>query len=177
MTDTCKTCNYLDNKETWGAKDGYCEYHRIYVHQSDSACSSYRGSSSGCYITTIVHDILKMSDQCEILETLRKWRNQVLSKKEEYKKILMEYDTIGPITSNRMNIDQDKELCQILYDRYLKPVCKKIEEQNEKGAIDRYQDMVRHLKFYYGLEQHIEIKNYDQQNGGHGKIYRKRIEV
>ena len=177
MADICKTCNYLDPKETWGAKDGYCEYHRIYVYQSDSACNSYRGSSSGCYITTIIHDILKMDDHCEILENLRNWRDKTLSKKEEYKKVLMEYDTIGPIIANYLQQDQDQKLCKLLYDKYLQEINQNLQKKEETKAIRRYQDMVRHLKFYYGMENQIEIKNYDQEKGGHGKIYRKRIEV
>ena len=84
---------------------GFCTWYRSYYYPDDSCVSHYksRPSSSNCYITTLVCNRLGKEDNCEELETLRKFRNDVLQEDEKYASILFEYDTVGPQIA--------KELC------------------------------------------------------------------
>ena len=50
----------------------------------------------------IVVNVLGYEDNCELLETLRSFRDNYLKLNKEYIPMLMQYDNIGPIISNNL---------------------------------------------------------------------------
>ena len=197
MDKVCGTCTYLD------LSDGNC-YGKYYCNKkcerhlaTDTACYSYtkaysrdsgaiknaidfskgKSSNSGCYITTMLCDILKLSDSNYYLNTLRMFRDNYLSKNEEYKGILVEYDIIGPmICSNLINDKQNKLIAARMFFNYIKPVVSLINDKMYKDAISLYKLMINQLKELYNISYSIsneEILNSDIKKSGHGYFVKK----
>lgn len=75
----CGDCEYFELASNSYEK-GYCEWYKTYFYPDDNTCSHYssRTNTSTCYITTIVCECLKFSDDCEVLKNLRTFRDEVL---------------------------------------------------------------------------------------------------
>ena len=177
----CGSCYWLrdmndDNTMFCGTSNekGHCIYLKNCYYPDDTICSYYQNKKSyvpggGCYITTIICDMLGFDDKCNILETLRGFRKDVMQTSSEYKEVLYEYDTVGPKISKSIKEDKDLELINGMLDFYILPVVSLIKNKDYKEAIIRYQNMTKSLENYYGIEYTGEIPtNYDYKNGGHG---------
>lgn len=173
----CRDCEYFDEKdrEPFFKVKGYCSYYRSYYDQGDN-CNNFRPSGytpSTCYITTIVHEVLRKDDECDTMETLRNFRNNILNKNKKYESILEEYDVIGKRVANAIKIDNDKDLCEKIYNNFLLKVAYSIKKKNYLKAITDYEQMTMMLISYYNIPVNDDIKNYDYTKGGHGKVYTK----
>ena len=88
------------NKQNPNYIKGFCNWYRAFYYPDDKCESHYRprggNPGGGCYITTMICDVLGKEDTCEALEVLRSFRNDVLQKDEKYAPILYEYDVVGP---------------------------------------------------------------------------------
>lgn len=177
----CGSCYWLrdmndDNTMFCGTSNekGHCIYLKNCYYPDDTICSYYQNKKSyvpggGCYITTIICDMLGFDDKCNILETLRGFRKDVMQTSSEYKEVLYEYDTVGPKISKSIKEDKDLELINGMLDFYILPVVSLIKNKDYKEAIIRYQNMTKSLENYYGIEYTGEVPtNYDYKNGGHG---------
>ena len=170
----CRDCNYFEPDRYNESNKGYCSYYRAYYYPGERACShmSYT-SSGGCYITTIVHDILGKDDKSEVLQNLREFRNDILQKDSKYAYLLYEYDNIGPMIADCISKDNDKELCSSLYNKYLKPISIMIKEKKYLSAIVNYQNLTSNLAVYYNVDNNFLLEdNYNYSVGGHGKVKR-----
>ena len=190
--DNCNTCYYFKDYRDCKTKfdksyyeKGYCEYYKSFYYPDDS-CNHYKDVNTyepnSCYITTILCRLLGCSDDCNELDTLRKFRNNILQKDIKYKEILFEYDTVGPIISSNLYSefasDEDKELPILLFNFYIQPTVKYIKEQKYEDAISRYKELTNMLMNYYNIDFNInenEFNNYDYQSGGHG--YQKNLKI
>ena len=156
---------------------GHCSWYRTYYYPEES-CNHYRkrnsSSPSNCYITTIVCNRLGNDDNCDVLNTLRDFRGNVLQKDKKYEKILFEYDTVGPIISNNL-MKEDISIIDKIYNSFLRPIVGLIKLHQYDNAIKRYTNMTRSLEEYYGIDYDLEIdKDYDYKKGGHGhKVLKK----
>ena len=195
MDKYCGNCTYLD------LSTGNC-YGKYYCNKkwdrhlaTDSACSSYtkaysRSStiknavdfsnshtSSNCYITTILCDLLGLSDNNYYMETLRHFRNNYLQTNEEYKNLLVEYDIVGPIIAYNLKNDKQKNIIAAkLFYNYISPVVSLIEDNMFVDAIVRYSMMVSKLKEIYGINTKVtrkDIEECDITLSGHGKYQKK----
>ena len=159
MADFCAECLLLDlNDQKWG-NEYFCPKKGKYVDPKNYACSNFVKRKqntgyqrSGCYITTIICNILRQSDNCDLLETLRNFRDQYLKQNAEYLILLDEYDQIGPIISNELfedenNVQIAKELAKI----FLIPCYYAIKQKDYDNAITIYKNMVTALKVRYNL--------------------------
>ena len=172
--DQCGSCQFF---EFAGSQlKGYCEWYKTYYYPDDS-CSHYRGPNyvAGCFITTVVCNILGKDDDCEVLNDLRKLRNDFMQKDKKYHPLLLEYDAIGPEIAENIEIEyqenEDKTLWQKVYYSYLEPTARLVKENKFDQAITKYVDMVNSLKDYYGIKNDINgFENYDASKGGHGKL-------
>ena len=161
--------------------DHYKSYCRDWNYDK---CPIYNHTeSSGCFITTVVCQILGHNDNQPVLNNLRNFRDNVLQKDNQYEEILKEYDFIGPIIADCIINDPDREhLAQAIYSGGLLGINQNIIEGNYDNAVYNYKKLTEYLKVRYKLEkQCAELKannygctNYDQTKGGHGKI---RIKV
>ena len=192
---TISECTYLDFEKEYD-KDGkfWCET-KYEWHYADEAecwrfCKAYSRSSnvaksyreyssnkqqsiSGCYITTIVCEILNLDDNNYYLNSLRKFRNEVLQKSDKYKEILVEYDVIGPLIANKLRNDSNKEIIALnLFNIGISKVVEFINKNDIIKAIKLYTDMTKLLIEGYNINRVVsidEINAADINNSGHGK--------
>ena len=156
---------------------GYCRWYKA-VYWPDDSCHRYdkRGSyHGGCYITTIVCNILGFDNNCEVLTNLRKLRDNFMQKREEFKKDLYDYDTVGPQISKILADDyqetKDNRLAQSIYSNYLIPTSEQVKNNNYYGAINTYKNMTNLLKETYNIKTNYELlAEYDYSKGGHGLV-------
>lgn len=170
----CGGCTNFDFQGDYNK--GYCSWYKSYYYPGDS-CSHQnpRETSSGCYITTIICDVLGYDDDCNVLNILRTFRNDVMQKDSRYMYLLLEYDVLGPSIASFIKKEyettNDKELWIKFYNFYLLPTASYISSGEYNNAIDRYKEMVEALKEYFGLvDSKLSAENYDYTIGGHGKI-------
>lgn len=172
----CGGCTYYDFEGD--DRKGYCSWYKSYYYPGDS-CSHQnpRNNSSSCYITTIICDVLDFNDDCFVLTSLRKFRDNVMQNDCRYLPLLFEYDVIGPkiasLIKEEYSKTQDKEMWIQFYNFYLVKTANYIKDNKYDDAITRYMEMISSLKEYFSLEDInlMEIaKDYDMKNGGHGKL-------
>lgn len=138
--------------------------------------SSSSSNLSGCFITTIVVNILGLDDNCEVLETLRKFRNNVLQKDEDFRELLMKYDVIGPkIAKILSTLDNKEEVAAEIYFDYLIPCIDAIKAGEYEQAVSVYTDMTNILASKYLSKENLQISEnvynaYDHSRGGHGRL-------
>lgn len=181
----CGSCTKMDVEKTSGYKY-YCEKRNAFYEASDpNICYAYdfdierdydelerKENLNSCYITTILCLILKFDDNCEILNIMREFRSNVLQKDIKYLSLLLEYDTIGPKIAEYLLEDENSLwIAKELLIHYIKPIIEYIQIKNFDNAVIMYTRMMNLLKENYGLNDDIQILNYDWQEGGHGKVY------
>lgn len=158
---------------------GHCIYLKNCYYPDDKICNHYVNRDSyvpggGCFITTIVCKMLGFDDKCGILNTLRNFRNNVMQKDEKYKGILYEYDTVGPKIAENLLEENDMELVHGMFNFFIQPTVRLIEENKKEEAITRYMEMTKSLENYYGIKYDgIVSNNYDYTKGGHGVKQKK----
>ena len=169
---------YCNKKGDYVNSDVYYKYCRNYDYDD---CPIYKQEdSSGCYLTTIVCDILNKKDNDKVLNTLRNFRDNVLQKDKEYYDILKDYDIIGPIISSKISSDKDREIiAKYLYNAFLTPITENINNKEHSKAIKSYKTMTLYLINHYNLiNTYILMHNYNKHNlnsnfnpktAGHGK--------
>lgn len=202
---SCGSCGMFEDAKTDQLYDtsnpdyikGFCRYYRSYYYPTENACSHYikrgGGSSSDCYITTIVCNSLGYPDDCEVLTTLRDFRNNVLQKNKKYSSLLFQYDTLGPMIASKIednNVDNrkkgyyppksimaeylqscDKTFIRGIYDSFLLPIVGFIKNGFYDKAVSQYIKMTRFLQECYQIDYAEEMPgNYDFQRGGHGFV-------
>lgn len=183
--DKCAKCLNLewDNKERYTSIDRYwCKEKRRYVEPTDSSCyyfledksKSQSGGyqQSGCYITTIVVNILGYADDCELLTTLRSFRDNILKLNPDYLPILIEYDRVGPIISEYLRMKNDQKFCLELVQNFLIPCTKLIQEGHVEAAVETYKNMVLFLKETFEIPELVieTTVDIDLETLGKGRI-------
>ena len=194
----CSECTYLDLSSGNGSGAFWCEkklerhlatdiecsrFCRAYNRNSSSIknaieYSNNHNSSSGCYLTTMLCNIFNLPDNNYYLETMRKFRNEVLQKDEKYRHLLVEYDIIGPKIADALNNDPQKEIIANKYFySYISEIIHNIENKKYYNAVFIYERMTNSLKDFYGLNTinvtTLEIENADIEKSGHGKYIKK----
>ena len=160
MANFCSECALYDSNGTpkWG-DEHYCSKKGKYLKPTTSACSSFVKNNAkegyqraGCYITTIVCNILGYPDDCNLLVTLRDFRENYLKQNSECLPLLIEYDQIGPIISDNIVNDHDAKITAIENTRnFLIPCVEAIKAGNLDKAIEIYKSLVLLLKLKYVL--------------------------
>lgn len=180
MASYINQCGSCINYEFEGDnRKGYCEWYKAYYYPTDS-CNHQksRNEVSTCYITTVMCDILEYPDDCYYLNQLRDFRNNVMQNDKKYADILYEYDTVGPLIAQNLKRDftaeSDKEFIIQLFNFYILPTVRYIQDNKYEEAISRYQEMTKDLEEYYNIKPtNIVPDNYDFTTGGHGKVNKK----
>ena len=182
-----ETCNY--NGKFWCEKKGeerfacdprcssFCEaYSRSNGTRDNMFDNSKSHQSSGCYITTIICDILNMPDNCYHLNKLRELRDRMQKNIGDLPLLLM-YDQIGPQIATCLKNDKDNGLifAEKAFTNYIDPAVKAIEVANDNKAKDIYILMTKRFADYYGINTNIIIpKEINQKELGHGKVKIKK---
>lgn len=114
MSNFCGECTYLDLSTGDIYGKFYCdkkwERHKSTDPECGSFCRAYsrdnstienayrytKSKESGCYLTTMLCTILGLPDDNMYLESIRKFRKNILQKDMKYRYLLIEYDIVGP---------------------------------------------------------------------------------
>ena len=103
-----------------------------------------------CYITTAVCRSMHKPDDCYELAALRAYRDGYLSETEEGRHIVEEYYNIAPTIVKRIDReDGADEIYQGIWDEYLSPCIRLIEEDKKEECKELYVTMVRSLEKKY----------------------------
>lgn len=103
-----------------------------------------------CYITTAVCESLNKPDDCYELTTLREYRDGYLMSTESGRKIVEEYYNIAPTIVKRIGRRSDAgEIYRGIWEEYLDPCIRLIEEDKKEECKERYSTMVRKLEKKY----------------------------
>lgn len=147
----CGDCVYMDlNDERHG--EYYCGKKGAYYSAADSTCWSFkeREDGGGCYLTTIMCNILGYADNGKMLNTLRFFRDNVMIKDSTYNHILLEYDVLGPQIAQCIEVDKNKlRIARKMKEDYIAPICGLLEKRNYVKAVEMYTEMVIKLKEHY----------------------------
>ena len=168
---------WCDKKDARVDDDHYRRYCRDYNYDE---CPIYKHteSSGGCFITTVLCNILGLPDNHETLTTLRNFRDNVLKKDKSYKEILMIYDGIGPYVAEALSNDSNREeKAKELYESSLKPIIEEVKNKKYDRAVDHYLYMTLYLISEYNLRNTYNalkdvdfgFTNFNQTTAGHGR--------
>lgn len=174
----CRECMKMDLKDRnrYDSNKAYCTEYRKYYNPNSKACSGhfvYNESledRSGCYITTAIVDILGLKDNTPYLEKLRNFRDNVMQKDENLKKILIEYDIVGPIISLNLLDDENKyEMSIDMLSNYIIPISFLLDMKKYNEAVIRYEMMVNNLINTYSIEKiNVDENKINTKNIGKG---------
>jgi len=195
----CAACTYMSEREDcgkyWCERKGedryacdakctsFCEaYSRSdYSRQNMYDISAEATNSSGCYLTTIMCQLLGFKDDNYYLNKLRFFRDNVMKKNGEYIPLLIVYDVIGPIISKKLaNDEYGREIAQVYFEEYIAKSVQAIEEEKNKEAINIYIAMTDSLAKRYGIDTTFvrpDIKNIDMKNLGHARVRKPNYSI
>ena len=129
------------NKKMPGNKIGHSTY--------ESINGGFRRGLS-CYISTAVYRSLNKPDDCYELTTLRKYRDEYLLSTQSGQKIVEEYYNIAPTIVKRISRQDDAgAIYRGIWEDYLSPCIRLIEEGRKEECKNRYSEMVRMLEKEY----------------------------
>ena len=162
----------------------YSNYCKDYNY---SECSIYKSKnpSSGCFITTVVCEILHKEDNCDLLNDLRSFRDNVLQKDEKYSEYLQDYDNIGPVIASKLRKDNNREdIASTIYTKALLPINDLLKNKEYDKACEKYYIMTLLLINYYNLKHVYNLGkdsgnyavDFELETAGHGrKLIKNKI--
>ena len=193
----CASCTYLGERcdsygNYWCERKGqdmsaaapkcynWCKaYSRSdYARQNMFDRSRSSQSGGGCYLTTAMCTILKLPDDNHYLQTLRRFRDNVLKKDINYLSLLVAYDVIGPMIAYSLNQDKDRlEIATSLFNNFIVRAVDAIENNKNQEAINIYVSMTTSLAERYNINtallyidpKNINLEIIDTENLGHGR--------
>ena len=195
LENYCASCTYLGEKADYNGKY-WCEKKGQDMYACDPKCYSwceaygrstyarenmYKNSSqhtsSGCYLTTVMCNILGYPDDNYYLQTLRTFRDTVLKKDIKYYPLLVTYDVIGPTIAINLSKDQNKEaIAKTMFNNYISKAVNAIEENKVNEATNIYVAMTNVLAEKYNINTNIitiNPENIDIDTLGHGRTRKK----
>ena len=192
----CAACTYLNenadyNGKYWCKRKGedhyacdpkcysFCEaYGRSNSARQNMFDNSRSHSSGGCYLTTAMCHVLGYPDNNYYLDTLRKFRDDILKQDIKYLPLLVTYDQIGPQIAYNLEQDKNKEIiAKTMFTKYITPAVTAIEENKIETATNIYVAMTNTLAEMYNINTNIITINeeeLDMTTLGHGRT-RKRV--
>jgi hypothetical protein len=103
-----------------------------------------------CYITTAVCETLGKGDDCYELTLLRNYRDNFLLSQADGEEIISEYYDIAPTIVKRINkLSNSRDVYKSVWEDYLNPCVRLIEEDKNIECKDVYYKMVRDLQQEY----------------------------
>lgn len=172
--DYCAACTYLGENADYDGKY-YCDRKGERVYACDPKCYRYieaysrsnyarenmyhnskeHNTSSGCYITTAMCNILGYKDDNYYLNTLRNFRDKTLKKDHKYIHLLLMYDVYGPLIANNLKKDpNNKYIATSLFKEYITKAVTAIENEKKGDAVNIYIAMTHTLAERYNINMH-----------------------
>ena len=125
---------------------------------SSRTSSSYTVESSWCFLTTATCEVKGYPDDCEVLNTFRAYRDNILRNERGGEALIAEYYSIAPEIVRRIeNSDNPMQTYNLMWDEYLYPCYNMLLKQDYSGAKVLYIELVGMLdrKFQVSLERSI----------------------
>ena len=120
------------------------------VRKKISQAGTSQKESSGCFITTAVCQCFGKSDDCYELTMFRRFRDDWLMKQPDGKALIAEYYATAPaIVSCIDGREHPADIYQQIWQRYLSPCLKHLEQGEYKACKEHYIAMVCTLKAKY----------------------------
>ena len=120
------------------------------VREKISQAGTSQKKSSGCFITTAVCQCFGKSDDCYELTMFRRFRDDWLMKQPDGKALIAEYYATAPaIVSCIDGREHPADIYQQIWQRYLSPCLRHLEQGEYKACKERYIAMVCTLKAKY----------------------------
>lgn len=190
MSANCSECTYLNVDR--GHENGkfFCEKKWEYIYADEFSCGRFCRAYSredrlikkaeevsneykhggGCYITTMICNILSMKDNNIYLTQLRNFRDSYLSKNDFGIEILIQYDMVGPkIVKSLINDNGKFNISYTLFNNYIKQAVASILSNDYNKAICIYTDMTNKLMKYYDIDYSKDnSNNFDLKDIGKG---------
>jgi len=155
MGKTCQICYYFkDDWNEWG--QFWCTYFRSWTDLDYAEkCSHFKPESSSggsiCYLTTACVEIRNLKDDCHELTMMRALRDNYMKKAGKYQEI-EDYYLTAPKIIDCIDAQPDKKkIYDDLYNEYILPCVEMMDKKNEKGAYNKYVEMVENLKSKYQI--------------------------
>lgn len=186
----CAACTYLGEKSDYTGKyycskkgeehyahdpkcSRFCEaYSRSNYARSNMIDNSKSHASGGCYLTTIMCQLLGYTDNNYYLNVLRNFRDKTMKPNPNYIPLLLKYDVVGPVISKKIAEDPcGKEIANIFFINYISKAVNAIEEGKNQTAINIYTGMTEALAYKYEVNipvMEVDAKNIDVKSLGHG---------
>ncbi len=103
-----------------------------------------------CYITTAVCDSLGREDDCYELTLLRSYRDGYLSSLEHGEEMIRSYYDLAPTIVKHIDAQKNaKEIYQSVYEAYIRPCIRLIENGENEKCARKYIQMVQDMKTRY----------------------------
>lgn len=201
--DYCAACTYLgENADSYGKY--FCDKQGERVYACDPKCYRFieaysrsnsarrnmynnsveHQSSSGCYLTTAMCNILGYPDDNYYLDTLRTFRDKTLKKDHKYIHLLLMYDVFGPsIATNLKNDPNNKDISTHLFNGYITKAVTAIENEKIEEAVNIYIAMTYTLAERYNVNMHTlfisdestKLKTINTHPLGKGRVRTKKL--
>ena len=135
-----------------------CRGQRTYAQNPDFSSGSYNTSSynspasgksgSGlCFITTAACEYFGKPDDCYELTLLRQFRDGWLAVQPGGEELIREYYRIAPPIVDALNVSEERDtIYKDIWDRYILPCVRLIEQNDYKACCALYEKLVRNLK-------------------------------
>ena len=101
-------------------------------------------------------DILGKPDNCFELETLRGYRDWYMKGDPKCIPLLREYDEVGPVLSENIRIDSNRDTVVNSMSEYINDAIDEIFNEEYEGAKETYIKMVNMLKERYGVKEKVK---------------------
>jgi len=108
-------------------------------------CSQIKESlkSGSCFITTAICQALDKADDCSELNTLRRFRDDIMLAHPYWQDLVSNYYHIAPSLAEKLSAHhQSHDLSVRLYQEYLVTILLAIEQERYQQAVTHYQAMV-----------------------------------
>lgn len=107
----CKNCDWAEPED--GYWKWHCTYYKTYEDPDEVRdCAHYKPRSSGsegCFLTTACCEYKGLPDDCYELETMRKFRDNYISKQSYGEKLIKDYYAEAPVIVDKINNSENKE--------------------------------------------------------------------
>lgn len=128
--------------EDWKRNYPKCEFEKA-TYDELSAGFLRKGF---CYITSAICDTLSKPDDCYELMRFREFRDNYMMKSDTTRRLVEEYYRSAPRIVAYINMQPEREeKYSVLWDKYLQPCLKDIEQGHNQRCRNRYVRMVREL--------------------------------
>ncbi len=145
----------IDNEQYADLADAVCEKWSIAFKNSKIQAAGYESLQSGfrrklCYITTAVCEGMNKPADCYELKLLKNYRDGYLADMPDGEEVISQYYDIAPTIVKRINKQKDHAtIYRSLYEAYISPCVRLIEEEKNDECREKYQEMVEMLRREY----------------------------